>query len=213
MKILVVHTGSLFAHDETRLYSQRLCKELTVAGHTVELTTIPFSAAIADVVSQTTAYRLFDLRNAADLCVGIGPFSHALRHDNKRLWIFSQYAPFYEHWNTPYGAVTSSRTNLATRDYVQAMDRAWISEASMVCAGSTTLAKAIFEQHEVQARVLFPGLLEDFEPALSSHGEYFLSAGPLSDTARLPLLLAAFDQASINANRNCPWLRVRSWRT
>lgn len=200
MKILVVHTGSLFGHDETRLYARRLCKELTTAGHTVELTTIPFSAAVADIVSQTTAYRLFDLRNGADLCVGIGPFSHALRHDNKRLWIFSQYGPFYEHWNTPYGALTSSRTNLAARDYVQAMDRAWISEASLVCAASKSLAGAIFEQNGVRAQVLFPALLEDFESAFSGHGDYFLAAGHLAYTARIPLLLSAFDQASTNAN-------------
>ena len=114
MKILVVHTGPLFGHDKTRLYAQRLCMELIVAGHTAELTTIPFSPAIAETVSQSIAYRLFDLRNGADVCIGTGPFSHALRRDNKRLWIFSQYGPFYENWNTPYDALASSRTILAT---------------------------------------------------------------------------------------------------
>jgi hypothetical protein len=180
VKILVVHTGPLFGHDETRLYAQRLCKELIVAGHTAELTTIPFSPAIAETVSQSIAYRLFDLRNGADVCIGTGPFSHALRHDNKRLWIFSQYGPFYENWNTPYGALASSRTILATRESVRAMDRAWISEASKVFEGSATLAKAILEQHGVQAPVLLQALLEDFESAPSSHGDHFLLDGALN---------------------------------
>ncbi len=199
MKILVVRTGPLFAHDETRLYAERLCKALAAAGHEVESTTIPFSAAIADIVPETTAFRLFDLRYGADLCIAIGPFSHALRHDNKRLWIFSQYGPFYEHWNTPFGAVTASNTNLVTREYVHGMDRAWISEARLVCAASATLAKAIFEQHEIEPKVLSPALLEDLESVASSHGDYLLAAGPLTETARLPLLLTAFGQSKTNA--------------
>jgi len=60
------------------------------------------------------------------------------------------------------------------------MDRAWISEASKVFAGSATLAKAILEQHGVQAPVLLPALLEDFESAPSSHGDHFLYAGSLA---------------------------------
>lgn len=199
MKILVVRTGPLFAHDETRLYAERLCKALAAAGHAVELTTIPFSAAIADIVPETTAFRLFDLRHGADLCIAIGPFSHALRHDNKRLWVFSQYSPLYEHWNTPFGAVTASHTNLATREYVHWMDRAWISEARLVCAASATLAAEISVQHGIQPIVLPPAILEDFESTFSGHGDYLLAAGPLADTARLPLLITAFGKAATDA--------------
>lgn len=192
MKVLVVRTGPLFAHDETRQYAEKLCKVLVTAGHSVELTTIPFSGAIADIVAETAAYRLFDLRHGADMCIGIGPFSHALKHENKRLWVFSRYSPFYELWDTPYGAVTASYTNLATREYVHAVDRAWLAEARAVCVASQTLAQALSAQHGDRLRVLPPALLDGFESATVSYGEFFLAAGPLVDTARIPLLINGF---------------------
>jgi glycosyltransferase involved in cell wall biosynthesis len=199
MKVLVVRTGPLFALDDTRHYAERLCSALAAAGHTAELTTIPFSPAIADIVPETTAYRLFDLRHGADLCIGLGPFSHSLKHDNKCAWVFSQYSPFYEHWNTPYGAVTASHTNVATREYVHAMDRSFLSEARLVCAASPTLAEALFEQHAIRPKLLPPPLLDTFEPSELVRGDHFLAAGPLADAKRLPLLVAAFSRSVADA--------------
>jgi len=200
MKVLVVRTGPLFALDDTRHYAERLCGALTAAGHTAELTAIPFSPAIADIVAETTAYRLFDLRHGADLCIGLGPFSHSLKHDNKCVWVFSQYSPFYEHWDTPYGAVTASHTNVATREYVHAMDRSFLAEARLVCAASPTLADALFEQHAIRPKLLPPPpLLDGFEVSESVRGDHFLAAGPLADAARLPLLIAAFSRSVADA--------------
>ena len=55
MRVLVVRTGSLFAHDDTRLYATRLCSAITALGHSVELATIPYSGSVADLVPQITA--------------------------------------------------------------------------------------------------------------------------------------------------------------
>jgi glycosyltransferase involved in cell wall biosynthesis len=200
VRVVVIRTGRLFAHDEPRLYADRLCHALVDAGHSVELTTIPFSGAIAGIVPESTAYRLLDLRRGVDVCIGIGPFTHALQHPNKRLWVFSQYSPFYEHWDTPFGAVTASPTNLVARDCVRSMDRTWMSEAARVCAASPLLAEALAEQHGVQPRVVMPGLLEDFAPVSDGPGdEYFLASGPLTDSARIALQIDAYGRSKSTA--------------
>jgi glycosyltransferase involved in cell wall biosynthesis len=200
VRVVVVRTGRLFAHDEARLYADRLCSALVEEGHSVELTTIPFSGAIAGIVAESTAYRLLDLRCGVDVCIGIGPFSHGLQHPNKRLWVFSQYSPFYEHWDTPFGAVTASPTNLVARDCVRSMDRTWLSEAAHICVASPLLAEALSQQHGVRPRTVVPGLLEDFAPL--SHGpgdEYFLASGLLTDSARIALLVDAYGRSKSTA--------------
>ena len=192
VKALVVRTGSLFGHDETRWYADRLCRAIAAAGNDVETTSIPFSTALADVVSQTLAYRLFDLRHGADLCIALGPFSHALQHDNKRAWVLSQYGPLTQHWNTPYGAVTASYTNLSTRAYVNELDRAWLSEARLVYAASATVASSLSDRLDVRSTTLLPAPLDALTSPPSGYGDYFLFAGLLADTARVRLVIDAF---------------------
>jgi hypothetical protein len=146
-----------------------------------------------------TAYRLLDLRHGFDLCINIGPCSYAMKHANKRVWLFSQYSPFYELWDSPYGAVTASQTNRSTRECVRAMDQTWLSEAQVLCAASETLARMLREGSGTQARVLPPALPRGFDTAPASYGDYFLAAGPLVDTARIAMLIQSFCQTETPA--------------
>ena len=157
MKVLVLRTGALFGHDDGRLYAKELCKELEDSGHTVESTSIPFDGAVSDVTSQAVAYRVFDLGRRADVCVTIGPFSHAFMHHDKRVWLLSQYGPLYQHWNTRYGASDACSDERSTREYVLAADRDWLSEARFVYAASETLSHALKSQG-TEARLLPPAL-------------------------------------------------------
>jgi glycosyltransferase involved in cell wall biosynthesis len=194
VKIAVFHTGPLFAHDEAYLYATKLCQTLRELGHSAELTTFPFSPAVADVILQSTAYRLLDLRHGMDMCIGVGPFTHALKHDNKRVWLLSHLSSFYELWNTPYGAVTASHTNVATREYVHAVDREWLSEARLVCAGSQGLAHAVSQHCGVESRLLPPALPDQFLSRHAGYGDYVLAASPLIDAYRIPFIVEAFSR-------------------
>ena len=192
MKILILHTGPLIAHDDGRIYVKKLCTVLAESGHSIESTSIPFSGAIGDVVSQCIAYRLFDVAHTSDLCIAVGPFSHAFAHQNKRVWVLSQYSPLYEHWNTRYGANSANASHRSTREYVLAADRAWLSEARVVCAASHKLSQALLNHHGRRAQVLPPSLPEEHRPTSIEYGGYFLAVVSPGDAARVSLVLDAF---------------------
>jgi hypothetical protein len=199
VKIVIFRTGSLFAPDAARHSAEALRAALVANGHSVEITTIPFSGAVAALVSETIAYRLFDLRHGFDLCIAIGPFAHAMKHPNKRVWAFTLYRPFYELWGTPFGPVTSSNTNAWARAYVQAVDRAWLAEAALVCAASPTLAQAILDATQVEARPLSTPLPVVSDGRPPTYDEYIVAAGPLADTSRFPLLIESFSKTTAAA--------------
>lgn len=194
VKIVIFRTGRLFGHDETRLYAESLLAALASKRHSVELTTLPFSNRIADLMAETAAYRLLDLRHGIDLCIAIGPFSYAIHHANKRVWLFSHYSPFYELWETPYGAVTASHTNLGIRDSILAMDRLWLGEAKAVFPTSQSVARTLAQHTGVGARVLPPAPPKEFLREPSGYEDYLLCAGPLTDTARFGLVIKAFSK-------------------
>jgi glycosyltransferase involved in cell wall biosynthesis len=192
VKVLVVRTGALFGQDETSYYATELCEAVARAGHAVEMTTIPFAAAIADVVPQTAAYRLLDLRQRSDACIALGPFSWAVRHHNKRAWVFSRYSPLQSHWGTAYGAVTASPTNHIIRNYVDRLERTCLEECEHVFAASDTVAEAL-RSSGVAARVLRAPLPTHLlaAPPPPARGRYLLAAGRIRDEARLDLLIRA----------------------
>ena len=193
VKVLVLRTGALFGHDDGRLYAKELCKVLGESGHTVESTSIPFFGAVSDVMSQSVAYRVFDLGRRADVCVTIGPFSHAFLHHDKRVWLVSQYAPLYQHWNTRYGASEACSDDRTTREFVLAADRDWLAEARVVCAASETLSHALKSQG-TEARLLPPALPDEYRRASIKYGDYFLVISPLADDARLSLVVSGFEK-------------------
>jgi len=193
VKILVVRTGALFGADETSHYAPDLCQALSEAGHEAEAITIPFSPAIAGVISQTAAYRLFDLRGSGELCIALGPFSWAVRHENKRVWLFSRYRPLHGHWNTPYGAVTTSHTNVILRDVVRRLDVECMAEAKMVFAASNSVVEAL-RSTGIHSTLLQPPIASCLlsPPAEVTRGRFVLAVGRIKDEARLDLLLSAF---------------------
>lgn len=199
MKIVIFHTGPLFAADDARHNAEALCAALVAMGHSVEMTVIPFSGAVSGLVSETIAYRLFDLRYGFDVCIAIGPFAYAMKHPNKRVWAFSLYRPFYELWGTTFGPVTSSYAHASARAYVQAVDRAWLAEAALVCAASPTLAEAIVEATQVPVRPLSTPLPVVPKSEPPTYGEYIVAAGLLADTSRFPLLIESFSKARTSA--------------
>ncbi|MDQ3187816.1 MAG: hypothetical protein M3Q28_02790 [Pseudomonadota bacterium] len=192
MKIAVLRTGPLFAHDDAALYVAQLCSVLSEAGHSIETTLLPFSSAIADVVKQSVAYRLFDLTHGSDLCIAIGPFAHAFNHPNKRIWLLSQYGPIYDLWDTRFGASSTRPSDVSTRDYVYAVDRAWLSEARLVCSGSHTIAQTVLNDLGTETQLLPPALPNQYRYATNEHEGFFVAAGPLLDTARISLLIDSF---------------------
>lgn len=198
MKVLILRSGALFGHDDGRLCASELCRVLEGSGHTVEFTSIPFSGAVSDVVSQSVAYRLFDLGRRFDACVTIGPFSHAFMHHNKRVWLLSQYGPLYQHWDTPYGASNANPDDLSTREYVLAADRAWLTEAQVVCAASETLSQAL-KSHGTASRLLPPSPPDEYRRAPIEYGDYFLAISPLTDDARISLVIKGFEKSRARA--------------
>lgn len=194
MKIAILRTGPLFAHDEPGLYIEQLCRVLADAGHSIESTSLPFSNTIADIVAQSVAYRLFDLAHGSDLCIAVGPFAHAFNHPNKRIWLHSQYSPVYELWDTCYGASSTRPSDVSTRDYVYAVDRAWLSEARLVCSASQTLAQAILDNHGRKTQLLPPALPDQYRYATTAYQGFFVAAGPLLNTARISLLVDGFSR-------------------
>jgi glycosyltransferase involved in cell wall biosynthesis len=194
VKIVIFRTGRLFGHDETRLYAESLRAALASKRHSVELTTLPFSNRIADLVAETAAYRLLDFRHGIDLCIAIGPFSYAINHANKRVWLFSQYSPFYELWESPYGALTASNTNLGIRDSILALDRLWLGEARAVFSTSQSVSSTLAQHIGVGARVLLPTPPKEFLREPSGYEDYLLCAGTLTDTARFGLVIKAFSK-------------------
>jgi len=197
VKVLVFYTGPLFALDDGRHIAGALRATLVGKGHSAEMITMPFSGAVSALVSETMAYRLIDLRHGFDICIAIGPFAHAVKHPNKRVWAFSLYRPFYELWGTTYGPVTSSLATASARAYVHAVDRAWLAEAALVCAASPTLAQAIVDTTQVGAHALPTPL----PPEVKSAGfdDYIVAAGPLVDTSRFPLLVDSFARTTTAA--------------
>lgn len=194
----MLRSGALFGHDDGRLYANELCRVLEGSGHTVESTSIPFSGAVSDVMSQSVAYRLFDLGRRFDACVTIGPFSHAFMHHNKHVWLLSQYGPLYQLWDTPYGASSANPDDRSTREYVLAADRAWLTEAQVVCAASETLSQAL-TSHETAVRLLPPSLPDQYRRAPIEYGDYFLAVSPLTDDARISLVIKGFEKSKVRA--------------
>jgi hypothetical protein len=192
MKIVVVRVGLLFGPDACRVHAAGLVDALRNAGHSVEQTTIPYSPAIAQLVPQSAALRMLELDHGFDVLIAIGPLSHALKHPNKRLWAFGQNSDFYEHWGTPYGAVTESPTNVNVRDYVRAVDRAWMAEAKDIWVASPTLAGLVKSQHGLSAQVLLPPLTAGEPAGFDASGGHLLTAGPLSDVNRFTAVVDAF---------------------
>lgn len=200
MRVLVVRTGPLFAYDDNRLYAARLCAEINALGHTAELATIPFSASVADLVPETTAYRLLDLRHGGDQCIALGPFAHAVTHADKRVWATGQYDELYSLWGTDFGVVTASHTNVIVRDHVHTLDRAWLSEARGVRAASQTLSKALSAATGKTARLLRPGILDELVPARAGPSSCFLVIARLADRSRLSLVIAALEATTAPAS-------------
>ena len=199
MRVLVFRTGSLFAHDETGLYANRLCSAISALGHPVELAMIPFSGSVADLVPEITAYRLLDLRHGGDRCIVLGPFAHALAHSDRRVWAFAQYDPFNGLWGTDFGAVTASHTNAILRNYVHALDRAWLAKARQVRAASQMLSNALSAVIGQQVRLLRPAIVEELVPTRSDPSACFLLATRLSDRSRLAMVIAALEDMTTPA--------------
>lgn len=199
MRVLVVRTGSLFAHDDTRLYATRLCSAIAALGHSVELAMIPYSGSVADLVPQITAYRLLDLRHGGDRCIVLGPFAHAFAHSDRRVWALDQYDPFHALWGTDFGAVTASHTNVILRNYVHALDRACLTEAGHVRAASQTLSDALSAAAGKPVRLLRPAVIDELVPTRSGRSSFFLMATRLSDRSRLGMVIAALEAMTMPA--------------
>ena len=192
LKILVLHTGPLFAHDDARLYVNELRKTLIEVGHSIESISLPFVASLDAIVSQSAGYRLLDVAQSADLCIAVGPFSYALNHPNKHVWLLSRYSPVYEHWDTRFGGAPTSSRDLETREYVHAADRAWLSEARAVCVGSHMLAEAVFNTHGIKAAMLPPTMPDGYLSSAITYENHFVAVGCTRETTRIPLIIEGF---------------------
>lgn len=199
MKVLVATTFAPFVHGGAEIMTDDLVGVLRERGHEVDTVAIPTSSRWDDALEETLAMRLLEVARGSDAMIAIRPPSHALRHDNKRLWFMHHHRAAYDLWGTPFTDFPDSPEGIATRDAIRRYDDICLREARRVFAISQTVVDRLRMFNGVEAEVLRPPLGHPERFAWAPPEDYVFYPGRLVSHKRQMLVLDAASQLRSDA--------------
>jgi glycosyltransferase involved in cell wall biosynthesis len=148
MRIAIATTQVPFIHGGAEVMTKGLCDALALAGHDVEIVTIPFRFSPPSQVFanmdywQSQNFDGFDC-GAIDEVIALTFPAYYLNHKNKIIWLMHQHRSVYELYDTPYGEASGNPESALLHDKVRSLDTSSMSSAKAVYTISKTVSNRL----------------------------------------------------------------------
>jgi glycosyltransferase involved in cell wall biosynthesis len=171
MKIAIATVQVPFISGGGEAMTDGLCTGLRLAGHQVEVISIPFrfspaTAVMANMIEwQQQNFERFDC-GQIDRVIALKFPAYALSHSHKTVWLMHQHRSVYELYDTPYGEASTSAESRMLREKVMAMDKDALSSAHAVFTISKTVSQRLHHYNGVNSISLYqpPPHAEHYRP-------------------------------------------------
>lgn len=127
MNIIVTNPAVPFVYGGAEILAHNLAQELSRAGHTVEICSIPFRWYPPEkILDHMLACRLLDLQESngrkVDLLIGLGFPAYLVEHSRKVFWVVHQHRQAYDLWQHPLGDIHKWPNGCFIRDAIRSAD-------------------------------------------------------------------------------------------
>lgn len=198
MKIIIASTIVPFVIGGGELIVDWLELKLKEYGHQVDVVKIPFSPNYQEVLTQTTALRLYHLENACDRLICIRSPSYVIPHPNKYLWFVHHYREIYDLWNTEFDSLPKNSETFAIREYIMRSDEKAFSEANKIYTNSKIVSKRLLDFNRIESKPLYPPILSPLQFYCDSYGDYIYYSSRIHKIKRQLLAVQAMRYTKTN---------------
>jgi len=191
MKILLVNNMAPFVWGGAEELAANLQKQLTLAGHKVEIMRIPFQWEPAErVPSQMLMVRCLELYNV-DRVIAFKFPAYLIRHPHKTLWLVHQYRQAYDLWDAGQSNFPVTPEGNALRDCVIQADNNCFEECKKIFTNSSVTAQRLKKYNNKDSTLLLPPLNDEDLYFGDEYGSYIFAGGRINSMKRQNLLLKA----------------------
>lgn len=171
MKVLILTTQCPYITGGAEILAHGLLRELTAAGCTADIVTVPFYGdPPAKVLDSIEACRRLNIQNTVcgqvDRVIGLKFPAYLMPHPNKVMWIVHQFRQAYELFETDFGFAHLPGSG-ALSEEIRAQDIQGLREARQLFAISRNVSGRLQKYCDIASRTLYPP---------PEHAEIFRSA-------------------------------------
>lgn len=194
LTIVVCEAQVPFVRGGAEALTRALVDHLRLAGHTVELVSVPFKwYPKEELMAHAAAWRLLDLRESCgrpiDLLIATKFPTYAARHPRKVVWLMHQYRAAYDLTGTEYADFDHREVDTEVRERIRAFDRNMLGECTSLYTISQTTSDRLARYNGLDSTPLYhPSPLAPRLHAGADEG-YFLSVGRLETVKRVELAI------------------------
>jgi glycosyltransferase involved in cell wall biosynthesis len=192
MKVVIAHSWQPFVTGETGELAQALSGHLTRRGHQAIVVHVPFSALPAErILESVLACRLLSLRgyDEVDRVIALDFPACFIPHDNKVVWLASQFREIYDRCPTAYPELLETSAGRLIRESIHRADREFLPEAKRIYVHSQATGQRLKEWSGIDSEILCPPFYGPASPLRSRHGEHILCFGRVGARNRQALLV------------------------
>jgi glycosyltransferase involved in cell wall biosynthesis len=160
LKIAITTVQVPFISGGAEALAEGLSSALRLAGHQVELVTMPFRFSPPSAVMESMqSWRMQDFERfdcgRIDCVISLKFPTYYLSHERKIVWLLHQHRSVYELYDTPYGESSLSTDAKMLRDKVIEIDTQALGGASAVYTIANTVSKRLYDFNGIHSTPLY----------------------------------------------------------
>ena len=196
MNVLILNTQVPFCFGGAEVLAEDLQIQLRVAGHRVEILTLPFKwYPQQTLVNTILASKLTDISNFngvhIDKVIALKFPMWLIPHENMSLWLLHQHRAAYDLWDTNLSDLAAMPDGRALRDLIRREDDIAIGRLKQVYTISQNVTNRLQTYNGLSSQVLYPPprAMEQFR--VEGYGDYFFFPSRITPIKRQELIVEA----------------------